>query len=239
MERLSELFNVNHFIVSQVNIHYKFISGYESHGGGDILGFLKKQMKAYIKNIAEFGLNTSVLKLFGVGLVPLLTQTYEGDITISIASQVSFLQLAAQVLTNPSPSSFQDLVLAGERSTWPHLSRIRAMCRIEFALERAVRYLRGEQALEEEKRTGISSLGRVPSFYTSSSSLTLSSMAQHPVKETLPPSSAQPPTFSVSGTEASPGVPIRRNKSINVAGAVMNMESVLGGFGARHGASFE
>ncbi|RHZ10626.1 hypothetical protein DYB26_016418, partial [Aphanomyces astaci] len=74
MERLSELFNVNHFIVSQVNIHYKFISGYESHGGGDILGFLKKQMKAYIKNIAEFGLNTSVLKLFGVGLVPLLTQ---------------------------------------------------------------------------------------------------------------------------------------------------------------------
>ncbi|ETV99157.1 hypothetical protein H310_08560 [Aphanomyces invadans] len=251
MERLSELFNVNHFIVSQVNIHYKFISGYESHGGGDILGFLKKQMKAYIKNIAEFGLNTSVLKLFGVGLVPLLTQTYEGDITISIASQVSFLQLAAQVLTNPSPSSFQDLVLAGERSTWPHLSRIQAMCRIEFALERAVRFLRGEQALEEEKRTGISSLGRVPSFYTSASSMNLSSMTQpSPLasKKSFPSSSKKPlgPSSStIEGTlTADDSIqestsPIRRNKSINVAGAVMNMESVLGGFGARHGASFE
>ncbi|KAH9101798.1 hypothetical protein LEN26_013873 [Aphanomyces euteiches] len=226
MERLSELFNVNHFIVSQVNIHYKFISGYESLGGGDLLGFLKKQMKAYIKNIAEFGLNTSVLKLFGVGLVPLLTQTYEGDITISIASQVSFLQMVKQVLTNPSPSHFHELVLAGERSVWPHLSRIRAMCRVEFALERAVRYLRGEQALEDEKRTGVSSLGRVPSFYTSPSSMNLSSMTQSPStsRKTMPTRTEQP---------------IRRNKSINVAGAVMNMESVLSGFGARHGASFE
>ncbi|RHY32870.1 hypothetical protein DYB32_002145 [Aphanomyces invadans] len=257
MERLSELFNVNHFIVSQVNIHYKFISGYESHGGGDILGFLKKQMKAYIKNIAEFGLNTSVLKLFGVGLVPLLTQTYEGDITISIASQVSFLQLAAQVLTNPSPSSFQDLVLAGERSTWPHLSRIQAMCRIEFALERAVRYddftRTFSRAVAQSVliRTGISSLGRVPSFYTSASSMNLSSMTQpSPLasKKSFPSSSKKPlgPSSStIEGTlTADDSIqestsPIRRNKSINVAGAVMNMESVLGGFGARHGASFE
>ncbi|KAF0700735.1 Aste57867_8790 [Aphanomyces stellatus] len=245
MERLSELFNVNHFIVSQVNIHYKFISGYESLSGGDILGFLKKQMKAYIKNIAEFGLNTSVLKLFGVGLVPLLTQTYEGDITISIASRVPFLRMVTQVLSNPSRDDFQGLVLAGERSTWPHLARIRAMCRIEFALERAVRYLRGEQALEDERRTGVSSIGRVPSFYTSPSNMNLSSMVTSPsmtTKKQLPTSSgASPPggTSSSARGSSSPDKPIRRNRSINVAGAVMNMESVLSGFGARHGASFE
>ncbi|OQR87809.1 patatin-like phospholipase [Achlya hypogyna] len=215
MERLSELFNVNHFIVSQVNIHYKFISGYASLGGGDILGFLKKQMKAYIKNIAEFGLNTSVLKFFGIGLVPLLTQTYEGDVTIPLASQVSFYEMCKRVLVNPSRREFDQLVLCGERATWPHLSRIKTMCRIEYALERAVRYLRGEQALEDEKRTGVSSLGRVPSFYTSSSSMNLSGLL----------------TRKASGGQLKPEKPIRRNKSVNVAGAVMTMESSLSPFG--------
>lgn len=52
MERLSELFNVNHFIVSQVNIHYKAVSGYSSFGTGkvnDLLGFFKKQV-SHFKN---------------------------------------------------------------------------------------------------------------------------------------------------------------------------------------------
>ncbi|EQC33478.1 hypothetical protein SDRG_08988 [Saprolegnia diclina VS20] len=221
MERLSELFNVNHFIVSQVNIHYKFISGYASLGGGDILGFLKKQMKAYIKNIAEFGLNTSVLKFFGIGLVPLLTQTYEGDVTIPLASQVSFHEMCKRVLVNPSRREFDSLVLSGERATWPHLSRIQTMCRIEYALERAVRYLRGEQAIEDEKRTGVSSLGRVPSFYTSSSSMNLTGLL--PRK----PSGGQLKDPSPNGTKSV----IRRNKSVNVAGAVMTMESSFSSFG--------
>ncbi|OQS06498.1 patatin-like phospholipase [Thraustotheca clavata] len=206
MERLSELFNVNHFIVSQVNIHYKFISGYASLGGGDILGFLKKQMKAYIKNIAEFGLNTSVLKFFGIGLVPLLTQTYEGDVTIPLASQVSFYEMCKRVLVNPSQSEFDQLVLCGERATWPHLSRIQTMCRIEYALERSVRYLRGEQAIEDEKRTGISSIGRVPSFYTSASSMNLSGLTK---KSSAGRIEDKKPMEK----------PIKRNKSINVAGA--------------------
>ncbi len=42
------------------------------------------------------------------------------------------------------------------------------------------RYLRGEQALEDEERTGVSSIGRVPSFYTSASSMNLSSLTTSP-----------------------------------------------------------
>ncbi|CAH0475274.1 unnamed protein product [Peronospora belbahrii] len=183
MERLSELFNVNHFIVSQVNIHYKIVSGHSAFGNGQtgsLMNFLKKQMKAYIKNIAEFVLNTSVLKFLDIGLIPLITQKYEGDITICPTNKIPAMTLLRTVLSNPSRETFPDILQAGERACWPAVARIRTMCRVEFALERAVRYLRGEQALEDERRSGRKAIGRVPSFYTSPSSMNLSNLDESP-----------------------------------------------------------
>ncbi|KAF1335984.1 Patatin-like phospholipase, partial [Globisporangium splendens] len=232
MERLSELFNVNHFIVSQVNIHYKAVSGYSSFGNGQtgsLMSFLKKQMKAYIKNIAEFGLNTNVLKFLDIGLIPLLTQKYEGDITICPTDKISLANLLRIVLANPTPETYPEIVKAGERACWPYIARIRTMCRIEFALERAVRYLRGEQALEDEKRNGRKTLGRVPSFYTSPSSMNLSSLDQVPAapRSSSSTSDARPSRRSSFGSDdgnESGTNTMRRNKSVNVAGAVMTME---------------
>ncbi|RLN71997.1 hypothetical protein BBJ28_00024038 [Nothophytophthora sp. Chile5] len=239
MARLSELFNVNHFIVSQVNIHYKIVSGHSAFGSGQtgsLMSFLKHQMKAYIKNIADFGLNTSVLKFLDIGLVPLLTQKYEGDITICPTDKIPATTLLRTVLSNPTRETFPDIVLVGERACWPFISRIRTMCRVEFALERAVRYLRGEQALEDERRSGRKALGRVPSFYTSPSSMNLSNLDQSPP---TPRSYGSPPTSEgqrsrhesfedgeiVDAVVSSPVAnPIRRNRSMNIAGAVMAMD---------------
>lgn len=238
MERLAELFNVNHFIVSQVNIHYKAVSGYSAFGTGQtgsLMNFLKKQIKAYIKNVAEFGLNTNVLKFLDIGLIPLLTQKYEGDITICPTDQISLAHLLRIVLINPSDATYPEIVKAGERACWPFIARIRTMCRIEFALERAVRYLRGEQALEDEKFHGRKPMGRVPSFYTSPSSLNLSSLDQGPAAA----SRSSPAILedvrhgrrdsvgsddSANGGDQTASTPMRRNRSMNVAGAVMTME---------------
>lgn len=235
MERLSELFNVNHFIVSQVNIHYKAVSGYSAFGTGQtgsLMNFFKKQIKAYIKNIAEFGLNTNVLKFLDIGLIPLLTQKYEGDITICPTDKISLAHLLRIVLTNPNAETYPEIVKAGERACWPYIARIRTMCRIEFALERAVRYLRGEQALEDEKRHGRKTMGRVPSFYTSPSSMNLSSLDQVPAaprSSSSNTSESKPARRSSFGSDdgsevGSTSGSIRRNKSMNVAGAVMTME---------------
>uniref|UniRef100_M4B7J6 PNPLA domain-containing protein n=1 Tax=Hyaloperonospora arabidopsidis (strain Emoy2) TaxID=559515 RepID=M4B7J6_HYAAE len=238
MERLSELFNVNHFIVSQVNIHYKIVSGHSTFGNeqtGSLMSFLKKQMKAYIKNIAEFGLNTSVLKLLDIGLVPLLTQKYEGDITICPTDKISATTLLRTVMTNPSRETFPDILLAGERACWQAIARIRSMCRVEFALERAVRYLRGEQALEDERRSGRKAIGRVPSFYTSPSSMNLSNLDSSPPA----PQNYVAPTTSegklarhcsldhgemVDVISSSGTSPMRRNRSMNIAGAVLSID---------------
>lgn len=227
MERLSELFNVNHFIVSQVNIHYKAVSGYASFGNsstGSLLSFLKKQMKAYIKNMAEFGLNTTVLKFLDIGLIPLLTQKYEGDITICPTDAIPITKLGWNVLRNPTREVYiNEIVKAGERASWPYIARIRTMCRIEFALERAVRYLRGEQALEDERRNGKKIMGRVPSFYTSPSSMNLSNLDQSARSSSISSADSRRPFGSDTALNES-SKPMRRNRSINVAGAVMTME---------------
>lgn len=232
MERLSELFNVNHFVVSQVNIHYKVVSGHTAFGfgqTGSLLSFLKKQMKAYIKNIAELGLNTNVLKFLDIGLIPLITQKYEGDITVCPTDEYSMLYLLRTSLANPTKDSFQQIIASGERASWPHISRVRTMCRIEFALERAVRYLRGEQAIEDERKHGRTAIGRVPSFYTSPSSMNLSSLDAN--ADANSPTSHQSQQRRIFGSEDSndpTASPMRRNRSVNVAGAVMTMELAAG-----------
>lgn len=232
MERLSELFNVNHFIVSQVNIHYKLVSGHTAFGtgqAGNLMSYFKKQMKAYIKNVAELGLNTNVLKFLDIGFIPLLTQKYEGDITICPTGKISLVKLLQICLANPTQETFPEIVKAGERACWPHIARIRTMCRIEFALERAVRYLRGEQVLEDERRNGKKSIGRVPSFYTSPSSMNLLNLDQSGSSSSSPVGSRRRPASfdqaEVVVVDSGSPKPMRRNKSMNIGGAVMTMEN--------------
>lgn len=217
MERLSELFNVNLFIVSQVNIHYKILSGYQAFGSGsinDMLAFLKKQMKSYLKNIMYLGFHTSIFKVSRVAWIPLLTQQYEGDVTICASESQPCWRMLANLLQNPSKREYEAICLAGERATWRHICRIRTMCQIEFELEKAVRILRSGKAQEDVKS---GRLGRVPSFYTSYSDENLNRKAGVS-RSTLvksAPSSSSNSTFPVVNT------PIRRNKSIHVAGAIM------------------
>lgn len=212
MERLAELFNVNHFIVSQVNLHYDAFAEYSEMGSTSVaplLGYLKKQIKCHFRNAAEFGLNTSVLKFSGVGLVPFFTQKYEGDITICPCNEVSIVRRMDQVLRNLEKNEFSQVVRISERSCWPYIAQIRTMCRIEFALEKAVRYLRCEQAVGDEKKGHKHSVGRVPSFYTSYSSVKLNGLESASSEDFnhLPRSNLKN----------------KRNRSLIIGGAVMTL----------------
>ncbi|CAM9431088.1 unnamed protein product [Phaeothamnion confervicola] len=158
MQQISELFNINHFIVSQVNPHasllstmslpksvwkpplYRFLVG--------LVGFLRAQVRNWFRNVIEF---VSIRRMAPVwatrrGGIQLLTQEYEGrhtDITItpwegkeSVAS--SFLRM----LTNPTKAEFCEMVSVSERNTWPHMEMIRCHCAVEMALEQCVQALR-------------------------------------------------------------------------------------------------
>ncbi|KAI8958054.1 patatin-domain-containing protein [Daldinia sp. FL1419] len=150
MTRLAEMFNVNHFIVSQVNPHvvpfltkdegpanarHETVFKEESDWMHTMTTLAKNEALHRMQFMAEIGIfPTLVSKLRSI-----LSQKYSGDINILPAMGVWDLP---KVLKNPTTEFMQRSCLLGERATWPKLARIRDRCAIELALDRAVHALR-------------------------------------------------------------------------------------------------
>ncbi|KAB5578130.1 patatin-domain-containing protein [Coniochaeta sp. 2T2.1] len=156
MTRLAEMFNVNHFIVSQVNPHVlpflsrddfldpnkKYPDPQQSQSLGDATDWVQT-LTTLAKDEAVHRLHF----LTELGIFPnlctkvrsVLSQRYSGDITI--LPEISPHDLP-RILKNPTSEFMMRNCLVGERATWPKLSRIRDRLAIELALDRAVHALR-------------------------------------------------------------------------------------------------
>lgn len=153
MTRLAEMFNVNHFIVSQVNPHVvPFLSRDDKpvpnpdhnhqaspHEEPDWLYMITELARSEalhrMQVLAEIGIFPNLV----TKLRSILSQKYSGDINILPA--IGVLDLP-KILKNPTTDFMFRSCLLGERATWPKLSRIRDRCAIELALDRAVHALR-------------------------------------------------------------------------------------------------
>jgi len=156
MTRLAEMFNVNHFIVSQVNPHVvPFLSKDDRLYPATAPGRLRQQQKTQnegewlytLTSLAkdealhrlQFLTEMNVFPNLFTKLRCILSQRYSGDITILPEIAVQDLPL---ILKNPTSEFMQRNCLIGERATWPKLSRVRDRCAIELALDHAVHALR-------------------------------------------------------------------------------------------------
>lgn len=146
MTRLAEMFNVNHFIVSQVNPHVvpflaKEEEEEESNPAGrstwlNLATNLAKSEALYRMHVlSELGIFPNTL----TKLRSVLSQKYSGDITI--LPEISYTDFP-RMLKNPTTEFMIQACLSGERATWPKLSRIENHCAIELALDNAVQTLR-------------------------------------------------------------------------------------------------
>jgi len=161
MTRLAEMFNVNHFIVSQVNPHViPFLAKEE-----DIMALEARQSEfasvqaqvpgpGWLQTLASLARDEMMhrmLVLSELGIFPniltktrsVLSQHYSGDITI--LPEVPYAQFP-NVLKNPTTEFMLQAMLSGERATWPKLTRIQNHCAIELALDDAVQQLRARIA---------------------------------------------------------------------------------------------
>ena len=151
MTRLAEMFNVNHFIVSQVNPHVvPFLPKDEHVVPGklqqsrapdrrqwlyDLTSLAKEEGLHRMHFLAEMGVFPNLL----TKLLSVVSQKYSGDINILPEIALSDLPY---MLKNPTPDFMLRNCLIGERATWPKLSRIRDRLAIELALDQAVHALR-------------------------------------------------------------------------------------------------
>jgi TAG lipase / steryl ester hydrolase / phospholipase A2 / LPA acyltransferase len=157
MTRLAELFNVNHFIVSQVNPHVvPFLAKEEDSitqeaqrstatvaSGPSWLHVISHLAKGEalhrMHTLVEMGIFPNTL----TKAVSVLSQKYSGD--INIFPEISYADFP-RMLSNPTAEFMLQAQLSGERATWPKLSRIRNHCAIELALDDAVHKLRARVA---------------------------------------------------------------------------------------------
>ena len=157
MTRLAEMFNVNHFIVSQVNPHVvPFLAKDEydiaeeaTRSSSTIspgptwfhsLSHLAKGEALHrMHTLAEIGFFPNIL----TKTVSVLSQKYSGDITI--LPEISYADFP-RMLSNPTPDFMRQSMLSGERATWPKIGIIQNHCAIELALDDAVQKLRARVA---------------------------------------------------------------------------------------------
>lgn len=161
ISRLSEMFNVDHIIAVQVNPHVSPVLrvAVGSVGGqsdsefkntmrgimNDCYDFVTSEMVHYLQVLHEINL----YKNLTLKAVSILSQKYSGDITIlPDLHWKDFLK----IFQNPTPEFLLEFILKGARAAWPKITVINNHCRVEFALDKEISYLRGRLVSSTNKR---------------------------------------------------------------------------------------
>ncbi|KAJ4822180.1 mitogen-activated protein kinase tyrosine protein phosphatase sdp1 [Turnera subulata] len=138
MMQLKELFNVNHFIVSQANPHIApllrlkdFVRAYGGNFAAKLAHLAEMEVKHRCNQVLELGFPLG-------GLAKLFAQDWEGDVTVVMP--VTLAQLS-KIIQNPTHVELQKAANQGRRCTWEKLSAIKANCGIELALDECVAIL--------------------------------------------------------------------------------------------------
>ena len=150
MTRLAEMFNVNHFIVSQVNPHVvPFLAKDDEYVTRDAQteGDTGPGWVYTLTNLAKHEALHRMQVLAELGIFPnlvtkcrsVLSQKYSGDITI--LPEIDYKDFP-RILKNPTSDFMAQTCLSGERATWPKLNKIKNHCAVELELDAAVQTLR-------------------------------------------------------------------------------------------------
>lgn len=125
MRRLSELFNVNHFIVSQVNPH---INPFLADNGLQHSTFFRRfSSKVWFLVHSEWQYRLQQLQILGIMpkffhvLYNILEQKYTGDITIVPPLALSHVRRMASAIDK---SDVLDAIKRAERATWPSKTKL-------------------------------------------------------------------------------------------------------------------
>lgn len=163
LRQVAEMFNVNLFIVCQVNPHVRlftdllgFEAPFKGHKGqrpapwpaSSLLwssALFAKQLALHtVDSVKELGMFEHLLRYSS-----LLQQEYTGD--IDILPQIHAFELL-NMLSNPNPAYMLDSTLEGERATWPKIWRIKNNVAIETGLERTINVLQDRIHFGKEAR---------------------------------------------------------------------------------------
>ena len=139
VERLMHLHDVNFTIVSQTNPHVvPFLGNRHRHDKPGLMNLpmqlLKSEFLFHGRGIFDLfrrQLKPELLRQLSGQVYTILAQRYYGDVTIAPRFQA---QHYARMLSNPTPELVRQMIMEGERATWPQISMIRTHAKISQTL---------------------------------------------------------------------------------------------------------
>ena len=157
IERLMHLYDVNYTIVSQTNPH---VVPFLNRRGRDEklslaslpLHLLKSEFQFHGQGVFDYlrkRVRPELMRQVSGQLYTIMAQRYSGDVTIAPSYTMRDYR---RMLANPEPAYVREMILAGERATWPKISMIRSHARISKTLERCVRRLKQRNTRAAELR---------------------------------------------------------------------------------------
>ncbi|CDF87183.1 BN860_00628g1_1 [Zygosaccharomyces bailii CLIB 213] len=172
ISRLSEMFNVDHVIACQVNVHiFPFLKLSLSCVGGDIEDEFSARLKqglsrmySFMANeaihVLELGCELEVANNLLTKLRSVLSQQYSGDVTI--LPDMKQLLRFNELLANPSKGFLLRETVNGARATWPKVSIIQNHCGQEFALDNAITFLKGKIIVNSSIKNPLQFVDNIP-----------------------------------------------------------------------------
>lgn len=145
LHRVSELFNVNHFIVSQARPYLApFLRSDLHHPNPNHDGRWRFTMPLLRLGVRE--VQHRLQQLDTLGLLPLSIRRFLLDENIPGPSLTLVPELIPsdfiKLLENPTQEAIDYWILKGERSVWPTVTAIKIRCAIEVELDRGYQLVR-------------------------------------------------------------------------------------------------
>lgn len=148
IERLMHLYDVNYTVVSQTNPHIVPFMGSARRNTNDSrlmdlpLRWAKAQLKFHGKGISDYIRKNSdweLLRQVSGQAYSMMDQRYQGDVTVTPDYK---LKHYAKVISNLTPDFVEELMLEGQRATWPKIAMIRTHAQISQTLETCIAELK-------------------------------------------------------------------------------------------------
>ncbi|GKY90344.1 hypothetical protein MPSEU_000008400 [Mayamaea pseudoterrestris] len=138
-QRISALFAVSNYIVSQTNFHIVPFLNKEHHPTRtskywQIFQHLEWDIRSRALKLSRLGLFP---RIFGHDISKVFKQRYYGNLTI-VPRFTTMQVFGLKALSNPTLDDMKVYLKYGQLATWPYLNAIRDMLRLEKALDECV-----------------------------------------------------------------------------------------------------
>lgn len=154
LSRVAELFNVNHFIVSQARPYIApFLRSDLQHPSSPRQA-RRQGLTIPLGRLLTQEIHHRLLQLDTLGLLPVTIRRLLIDENVPGASITLVPQLHAadfwKLLETPTKEGVEYWMLQGERSVWPSVSMLKVRCAIEVELDRCYQFVRRRKPMEIE-----------------------------------------------------------------------------------------